>query len=60
MTTIQTHGENLRKAVKWLSEKREADPKQNLVLLAEQAAIKFDLNPDDSEFLLRFIKEPLK
>ncbi|MBF0301688.1 MAG: hypothetical protein HQK73_01485 [Desulfamplus sp.] len=60
MSTIQPHGENLRKAVQWLSEEKQSKPDQNLVMLAEKAAIKFDLNPDDSEFLLRFIKEPLK
>ena len=60
MSTIQPHGENLRKAIQWLSEERQAKPDQNLVILAETAAIKLDLNPDDSEFLLRFIKDPLK
>ncbi len=60
MSTIQPHGENLRRAIQWLSEERQTKPDRNLVMLAEKAAIKFDLNPDDSEFLLRFIKEPLK
>ncbi|MBF0467455.1 MAG: hypothetical protein HQK61_00985 [Desulfamplus sp.] len=59
MTTIQPQGESLRKAIQWISEEREAKPGQNASLLAEQAAIKFDLTPDDSEFLLRFVKEPL-
>lgn len=58
MGNIQPHGENLRKAIKWISEEREAKPDQNAVMLAEKAAIKFDLTPDDSEFLLRFVKEP--
>lgn len=60
MSNIQPHGENLRKAIQWISEERLSKPAQNMVMLAEKAAIKFDLTPDDSEFLLRFVKEPLK
>jgi len=58
MSTVQPHGENLRKAIKWISEERQLKPDQDGVMLAEKAAIKFDLNPDDSEFLLRFVREP--
>lgn len=57
MSNIQPQGENLRKAISWISEERIAKPDQSSVMLAEKAAIKFDLNPDDSEFLLRFVKE---
>ncbi|MBF0258831.1 MAG: hypothetical protein HQK62_08350 [Desulfamplus sp.] len=59
MPTIQPQGESLRKAIQWISEERQAKPNQKPSTLAEQAAIKFDLTPDDSEFLLRFVKEPL-
>ncbi|MBF0230589.1 MAG: hypothetical protein HQK63_13550 [Desulfamplus sp.] len=58
MSNIQPQGDNLRKAVQWISEERQAKPDQNSIMLAEKAAIKFDLSPDDSEFLLRFVKEP--
>ncbi|MBF0204772.1 MAG: hypothetical protein HQK67_10785 [Desulfamplus sp.] len=58
MTNIQPQGENLRKAIQWISEERQEKPDQNAAILAENAAIKFDLAPDDSEFLLRFVKEP--
>jgi len=58
MSTVQPHGENLRKAIKWISEERLVKPDQNRVMLAEKAAVEFDLNPEESEFLLRFVKEP--
>ncbi|MBF0112496.1 MAG: hypothetical protein HQK64_02730 [Desulfamplus sp.] len=57
MSTICPQGENLRKAIQWISQARQDKPDQNGVMLAEQAAIQFDLSPDDSEFLLRFVKE---
>ncbi|MBF0200476.1 MAG: hypothetical protein HQK66_04015 [Desulfamplus sp.] len=58
MGSISPQGENLKKAISWISEQRLANPDQSDLILAENAAIRFDLNPDDSEFLLRFIKEP--
>lgn len=58
MATVQPHGENLRKAVKWISEERKSKPDTDAFKLAEDAAVRFDLSPDDSEFLLRFIKDP--
>ncbi len=58
MTTPQPQGENLRKAVRWISEKRTENPDQDPGGLAESAAVQFDLSPEDSQFLLRFVKEP--
>lgn len=58
MSSIQPQGENLKKAVLWISEQRKENPDQSLIALAESAALQFDLNPDDSEFLLRFVKDP--
>ena len=58
MSTIQSQGEQLKKAVQWLSDKRKESPEKSPVLLAQEAAIQFDLKPDDSEFLIRFVKDP--
>ncbi len=55
MTHPLPEGENLRKAVKWISEKRKADPDQDMLSLAEKASIRFDLTPGDSDFLSRFV-----
>ncbi len=57
MSTIQPQGEALKKAVEWISEKRKSDPDLDPARLADEAALKFDLSPKDSEFLLRFVKQ---
>lgn len=57
MSTVQPQGEKLRKAVKYISERRKEDPELNLVQLVDETSLKFDLSPKDSEFLSRFVKE---
>ena len=54
---IQPEGEDLRNAVKWISEERLTDPAQSAADLAAKAAIRFNLSPKDSEFLLRLVTE---
>ena len=56
--SIQPEGEDLRKAVKWISEIRELEPGKNVQALIEQASIKFNLSPKDETFLFRFFKKP--
>lgn len=56
MSTIQPQGEKLKKAVKWISEKRKKEPDASPVKLVDEAGFQFDLSPKDSEFLLRLIK----
>ncbi len=49
--TLQPHGERLRKAVRWISEKcleRPDRPRQDIIFEAEQ---RFDLTPKECEFL---------
>ena len=58
MGSVQPQGENLRKAVKWISQQRKERPDKEPRELAEEASIQFDLGPEDSEFLLRFVKDP--
>jgi hypothetical protein len=57
MTTIMPQGEDLRKAVKWISEERQDSPQKKLAKLVEEASVKFDLSPADGDFLFRFFKE---
>ena len=59
MTTIQPQGENIRKAIKWISEERQAGTATSNNRLVEQAAVKFNLSPNDVEFLSKFVKEEL-
>ncbi|MBC2703850.1 hypothetical protein [Desulfobacula sp.] len=56
MSTVQPQGDQLKKAVKWISEKRKENPDINLPKLVDDAGFQFDLSPKDSEFLLRFVK----
>jgi len=57
MPTIMPQGEDLRKAVKWISEERQSSPQRKLAKLVEEASVKFDLSPVDGEFLFKFFKE---
>jgi hypothetical protein len=57
MATIMPQGEDLRKAVKWISEERQSSPERNMAKLVEEASIKFDLSPADGEFLFKFFRE---
>ena len=54
MTTIQPEGENLRRAVKWISEERKYGSGKALLALIEEASLKFDLSAIDSDYLTRF------
>jgi hypothetical protein len=54
---ILPEGEQLRRAVKWISDQRVDDPDANLSKLIEQASLKFDLSPKDAEFLVIFFTE---
>lgn len=56
MSTVQPSGEKLKKAVKWISEKRKQDPDINPARLVDDAGFQFDLSPKDCEFLLRLVK----
>ncbi len=56
MASVQPQGDQLKKAVKWISEKRKEYPDINLAKLVDDASLQYDLSPKDSEFLLRFVK----
>jgi hypothetical protein len=57
MMTIIPEGEQLRKAVKWISDERSDNPGTGLSGLIGDACLKFDLPPKDGEFLMRFFSE---
>ena len=57
MTTVQPEGEDLRKAVKWISGERQYSSGQKLSELIEKACLKFDLSPMAAEYLLNFFKQ---
>jgi hypothetical protein len=53
--SILPEGEQLRKAVKWISDQRTEHPELALFNLIEKACLQFDLTPKDGEFLMRHI-----
>jgi hypothetical protein len=44
-------GDSLRKALVWLAEQRQADPKASRAKLISEAGQRFDLSPMEEEFL---------
>ncbi len=57
MTTVQPEGEDLRKAVKWISDERTYGVEKTLSKLIEDACLKFDLSPMDAEYLVNFFRK---
>jgi hypothetical protein len=51
--SIQPTGEDLRKAVKWVSDERKYNPGKELTAVIQEACVQFDLSPLDEDFLLR-------
>jgi len=49
---IQPTGEDLRKAVQWVSDERQYNPGKELKAVIQEACVKFDLSPLDADFLL--------
>ena len=59
MSTLQPKGQDLRNAVKWISDEYQAGTGVSRAKLVDQAAMKFNLSPKDVEFLTKFVKEEL-
>jgi len=55
--SILPEGEQLRRAVKWISDERQENPGAVLSKLIGAACLKFDLAPKDAEFLVNFFSE---
>jgi len=51
--SILPHGENLRRAVQWISDRGKHDRDA-----IEKASVQFDLTPQEEEFLLKHFKMP--
>jgi hypothetical protein len=55
--SIIPEGEQLRRAIKWISDARMDNPGASLSTLIGDACLKFDLPPKDAECLLRILTE---
>jgi len=51
-------GELLRRAIRWISERRELAPAVPLIRLIEEAGRQFDLSPKECNFLVNFYTNP--
>jgi hypothetical protein len=49
---ILPQGESMRRALKWLVEKRKESPDAPRGQLIDEAALRFDLSPNEVEYLL--------
>jgi hypothetical protein len=56
MTTVMPKGDQLRQAVKWISECRQEKEPPDERKLIERACLKFNLTPKDADYLARFVK----
>jgi hypothetical protein len=54
MHDLLPEGEELRRAVKWVSGNLQESPDQPVRQLVQKAIFKFNLSPKDAEFLIYF------
>lgn len=57
MTNILPEGEDLRRAVKWVSGNLLENSCQPIMPLVHEAVFKFDLSPKDADFLINFYSQ---
>jgi hypothetical protein len=54
MHDLLPDGEDLRRAIKWISGNLQENSDQPVMPLVNEAVFKFDLSPRDADFLIRF------
>ena len=59
MHDLLPDGEDIRRAVKWVSGNLQENPDQSVMPLVQKAVFKFDLSPRDAEFLINFYSKKL-
>ena len=50
-------GEDLRRAIQWISDRRKEDPAAKTLALVEEAALKFDLDPAQEHSLFELLRQ---
>ena len=55
--TVKKHSQELRRAVQWVSERRQENPELTLSQLLAEAGPKFNLTPKDQEGLMLLLRE---
>lgn len=56
MKDLLPDGEDLRRAVKWISGHLQENSDQKLAPLIEEATFRFDLSPREADLLLEFFR----
>ncbi len=57
MSDLFPEGEDVRRAVRWVSGSLQENPDQPVKRFVREAIFKFDLSPKDAEFLIGFFSE---
>lgn len=57
MSNVLPEGEDLRRAIKWVSDNVQDNPDKPLGQLVQEAIFRFNISPRDSEFLISFFRE---
>jgi hypothetical protein len=57
MNDLLPDGEDLRRAIKWISGNLQENPDQRVQPLVQEAIFKFDISPKDAEFLIGFYRQ---
>ncbi len=57
MHDLLPEGEELRRAVKWVTDMLRELPGQPVKPLVREAVFRFDLSPRDAEFLIRLFRQ---
>jgi hypothetical protein len=57
MSDVLPEGEDLRRAVRWVSGGLQENAGQTVQQLVQEAIFKFDLSPKDAEFLIGFFRQ---
>ena len=57
MHDLLPEGEELRRAIRWISGNLQENPDQHVQPLVQKAIFKFDLSPKDAEFLIGFYRQ---
>jgi hypothetical protein len=56
MHDLLPEAEDLRRAVKWVTDNLRENPGRPIRTLVQEAIFKFDLSPRDAEFLIRLFR----
>ena len=58
--SVLPEGEPLRRAIRWISDMRQLNPRGSQSKVIGEACLKFDLPPKDAEFLMNYFADDVK